>query len=506
MSETINELQTWDKVILDFFEKKKNTEEEKYIKEEIKRIEGLYKLENYYGNDSVALLFNSKKNNKSQLSIDFLREKLNEIMLLEQKPEDLDFTLLNDAYKEKCDDIDNKYEARGWITKAAKDATSVSFATHVAKLTHSKIDSPSIYDSIVSYKNDVLTTASLVKKEVDGAVAGNQFAPVFQFLELELNNCKLASEFTSINSKALAFFAKDDKELADWNADFKKMLIDDIPMTHPLAKQVYFPTVLNKENESDSYHLLCHLKSSSLAHAIYTRIYDDNQKATRNLRSKSKYSEQAAISFIANAKICVTASNHSNASQLNGKRGGRLHLFSTQPPTWESQLKPPLYKKSLFDVFSHPSIKPEVDYLRDYLLRFERIELSIKNPQRLQWIEKWVMNIIDELLNFAASIHILPAGWSVEEGCKLKPEHQYFLDPYRDDDSFQALRKRCDWQSVVCSDFSRWLNRRLAGKDKKFTPQSEHTRLWTLLLEKPLMEYIEVIEIGSKSKQLKENI
>ena len=90
----------------------------------------------------------------------------------------------------------------------------------------------------------------------------------------------------------------------------------------------------------------------------------------------------------------MTASYHSNASQLNGARGGKLHLFSAQPPTWQSQLKPPLYKKSLFDSFSHPSINIDIDYLRDYLLRFERIELSIKNPQRRKWIEKWVGNIL----------------------------------------------------------------------------------------------------------------
>ncbi|MBE0471472.1 MAG: type I-F CRISPR-associated protein Csy1 [Methyloprofundus sp.] len=508
MAEEMSELQTWDDVIIDFLAGKKSAEEEKYIKDEVKKIAEIYKRQNYYGEESIAVLFDPKKSKKekSQLAVDFQREKLQEILLLEQKPEDLDVTKLSEDYARKCADIENKYAASGWITKAAKDATSVSFATHVAKLTHSKIDSPSLYDSVISVKTDIITTASLTEKAIDGAVAGNQFAPVFQFLELELNGRKLAAEFANDSCQALHFFAKDGQELALWNANFKNVLAGDSPSTHALAKQVYFPILLNKTNESDSYHLLCHMKSSSLAHAIYNKVFDESQKAPKDLRSKGKYSEYPVFSFVANARLSVTASNHSNASQLNGKRGGKLHLFSTQPPTWQSQLKPPLYKKSLFDNFSHPSIKLEVDYLREYLLRFERIELSVKNPHRRKWIEKWVANIIDELLNYAATIQALPAGWSDTENSKLKLEHQYFLDPHRDDEAFQNLRKGSGWQSVICSDFSQWLNRRLVGKDKKFTPQAEHTRLWASLLEDPLREYNEMIEASSKHYLLKEEV
>ncbi len=500
MTEEMSELQTWNDVIIDFLAGKKRLEEEKYIKDEIKKIDKIYKRQNYYGEESITALFDPKKNKKgeSQSAVDFQREKLQEILLLEQKPEDLDVTKINEDYAKKCAGIENKYEASSWITKASKDATSVSFATHVAKLTHSKIDTPSIYDSIISIRVDAITTVSLTEKTIDGAVAGNQFAPVFQFLELELNGGKLAAEFVNDSSQALQFFSKNSEELALWNADFKNVLAGESPSTHALAKQVYFPIVLNKKNEYDSYHLLCHMKSSSLAHAIYNKVFDESQKAPKELRSKDKYSEYPVFSFVANARLSVTASNHSNASQLNGKRGGKLHLFSTQPPSWQSQLKPPQYKKSLFDAFSHPGIKLEVDYLREYLLRFERIDLSVKNPQRRKWIEKWVANIIDELLNYAATIQTLASGWSNVEDCKLKPEHQYFLDPYCDDEAFQNLRKGSDWQSVVCSDFSRWLNRRLVGKDKKFTPQAEHTRLWASLLEQPLREYNEMIEADSK--------
>ncbi|MEY3880159.1 MAG: hypothetical protein RIQ94_954 [Pseudomonadota bacterium] len=499
MTEEKKELETWEEVIVDFLTEKKIAEEEKYLKEEIKKIADYYKREKYYGNQDIEDLFGLKKSKKGelQLAIDFQRQKHQEVFALDQKPEDLDFTQLDIDYEKKCADLANKYAANSWIAKAAQDAASVSFATHVAKLTHSKIDSPSLYDSISSAKTDILTTASLADKAIDGAVAGNQFAPVFQFLELELKGNKLAAEFASDTNQTLEPFAQTSEKLALWNACFQKVLSGEKPSSHALAKQIYFPVDLKNLSNPGAYHLLCHMKSSSLAHAVYQNLFDEEQKEPKDLRKKAKYSELPVLSFIKCARLSVTASNHSNASQLNGKRGGKLHLFSTQPPTWQSQLKPPLYKKSLFDTFSHPSINVDIDYLRDYLLRFERIELSIKNPQRLKWIEKWLANIIDELLNYAGTIQALPAGWSNAENSKLKPEHQYFLDPYRPDEIFQNARKTSHWQNVVCDDFSRWLNRKLVGKDKKFTPQPEHTRLWATLLEQPLREYNQMIEAKS---------
>lgn len=500
MTDAKSELETWEEVIVDFLIGKKISEEEKYIKDEIKKIADYYKRQKYYGRQEIEDLFDPKKSKKekSQPSIDFQRQKRQEVFALDQKPEDLDCTKLNEDYEKKCADLANKYAANSWIAKAAQDAASVNFATHVAKLTHSKIDSPSLYDSISSARTDILTTASLVDKVIDGAVAGNQFAPIFQFLELELKGNKLATEFASDSNQTLETFAQTSEQLLLWNANFKKVLLGEKPSSHALAKQIYFPVYPKNLSNPDAYHLLCHMKSSSLAHAVYQNLFNEEQKEPKELRKKAKYSEFPVLSFINSARLSVTASNHSNASQLNGKRGGKLHLFSSQPPIWQSQLKPPLNKKSLFDAFSHPSIKVDIDYLRDYLLRFERIELSIKNPQRIKWIEKWLANIIDELLNYAATIQTLPPGWSNAENSKLKPEHQYFLDPYRDDEIFQNARKASNWQSAVCNDFSRWLNRKLVGKDKKFTPQPEHTRLWATLLEQPLREYNQMIEAYSR--------
>ena len=143
-------------------------------------------------------------------------------------------------------------------------------------------------------------------------------------------------------------------------------------------------------------------------------------------------------------------------------------------------------------------MKEEINYLRDFLLRFERIELSIKNPERRKWIDRWLANIIDEFLFFVGNIQNLPAGWSAVEDIKLKPDHQYLLDPYRKDTAFQTARKGTDWQAVICDDFAHWLNRKLIGKDKQFTPQPEHRRMWISLLEQPLREHSEMLDAELK--------
>jgi len=491
---------TWGEVIVNFFHEKKEAEEDKYLKETIKVVSKLYQDEKYFNSEEMETFFDLKKNKKDseQTSLEFQREQFIKIIELAKNSSKFDQNKLNENYQIKCKEILKKYEPCEWIYKAAENASNVSFATHVIKLTHSKIDSSSLYDQIDSIKPGTLTTSSLVEKNIDGAVSGNQFAPVFQFLELKLNENKLASEFSARSTTALETFASNDDELNTWNNGFKNALSNDRISTHFLAKQVYFP-ISNTRNNEVSYHLLCNIKSSSLAHAIFENAFDKDQKKSRVLRDKSKYSAAAITSFPQKSKISVTASNHSNASQLNGKRGGKLHLFSNQPPTWQTQHKPPIYKKSMFDEnFFYQNIKEDIDYLRNFLLRFERIDLSVKNQERRKWIDRWVANIIDELLFYAGSMQNLPPGWSATDDIKLKPAHQYFLDPYRKNEVFQAERKAVAWQSVICQDFAHWLNRRLIGKDKQFTPQPEHRRMWVSLLEQPLREHSEILDMELK--------
>ena len=449
--------------------------------------------------DSINFIFDTRKNKKNndETPLEFQQRRACDILHLVTKPEKLEVFSEKKKYLKKKKELSDKYNPEKWLSLNCNNASSVSFATHVAKLTHSKIDSPSLFDTIQDRKDCYLTTSSLNKKTIDGAVAGNQFAPIFQFLELELNGTKLAEKIENDDSLLKCFAGNDENKLKKWLAGFSKSLKPSKPATHSLAKQIYFPVTHVNDgsmNNEQDYHLLPNIISSSLAHTIFETVFDDKQKHTRKSFDNRKHSDSVSREYPNRSHLSVTASNHSNASQLNGKRAGKLHLFSCQPPTWQSQLKPPINRRTLFDALYNSAIKTELDYLRDFLLRFKRLDLSFKDPKRKHHLVRWVENIIDECLFYIASIQKLPAGWSCTEGVRLKPEHQYLLDPYRLDDSFQAARQNTHWQTVVHADFAQWMNRKLRGKDKQFTPQAEHTRLWKKMIEGTLREHMEPIE------------
>lgn len=501
MSEEKKNFETWEEVIIDFLQRKSKAEEENYLKEVIKAVGKQYSNQKYFNNSEIEEFFNIRKNkkNESQSSIEFQQLKFQSMFDFDEKPNEFNQSKQEEAYFERCTELKEKYKPNTWISKASNDASSVSFATHVIKLTHSRIDSPSFFDQIQAQKDGLLTTSGLKEKIIDGAVAGNQFAPVFQFLELELKGNKLAPVFADESNTVLQSFTEKPEELSLWNAGFKRALADNQLSSHFLAKQIYFPIRQTNSLSIEPYHLLCNVKSSSLAHAIFEKLRDTEQKKIEKSRAKNKYSILPKTSFPEKASIAVTKSNHGNASQLNGKRGGQLKLFNSSPPIWESQLKPPVFQASFFYAgLNSYKVKEAIDFLRDFLIRFQKIDLSIKDPKKKKWIDSWVNHIVDEILLYAASIQNLRAGWSNEEGVKLKLEHQCFLDPYRDDEAFQKARQSTDWQTVICSDFANWLNGRLKGKDKKFTPQREHTRMWKKIMEKELREYAQTIDADIK--------
>lgn len=384
-----------------------------------------------------------------------------------------------------------------WICRTLILGKDVYPATHIAKLTHSSSGASSVWDRNLTKNAQYLSTSSLTTKKMDGAYPDAALSKSVKFLMLSHNDNMLADELISKKKETLIGIAENEEELCAWLQEFQKIL-NPQPNSDSLAKQVFFPVL-------DDYHLLTIFKSSSLLQSIYDTYFEKtarkNLDAFKKQRSKEKYRRGKYKQPVNIARILTTLSQPQNVSVLNGKRGGNIRLFSAQPPVWQSQLKPPIQQFSLFYTrFSYQSIRENVDYLKDFLLRFQRIDLSIRDPQKKKWIDSWVTNIIDEIFLYAATIQKLPSGWSNVKNIKLKKEHQYFLDPYRDDESFQKERQAVDWQVVICSDFADWLNGRLKGKDKKFTPQSEHTKMWKNLIKKELREHTQLIDADIKSQ------
>lgn len=440
-----------------------------------------------------------KNKDDSVTVINFANQKLKQIVSLCTDVHDETVQRILDLYNDAKTQIEQDHIHEVWLDKYAGFATGVKFATHVPKLSHPAIKgASSFYVHLSSFNRNsklYVTTDSFKKPELDDAIDNAAYTPVANLLKIEIDGVSIANYLAADDQLPLMYLSQDENKIAQWMKLFSSVLKTDKAATHSLAKQVFFPI-----DNNERYHLLCNVASSSLAHHIHKGISESSSKNVSKLKEKNKYCRDTKFYFPAYAKLAVTSLDGAkNVSPLTSKRAGKITLLNSQPPTWKSQLKPPIFKKSFF---FEPSIywqaKEDIDYLRDFLMRFDRIELSIKDPKRMKWMQQWVGEIIDEVLFYIGSIQNLPAGWSVAPDIKLKPEHQCLLDPYRSDDDFQTATANTDWPSVVCKDFADWLNRKLAGKDKQFTPLNQHTRLWYQLFEPELRELIETVAFERK--------
>lgn len=500
--EELKSVPSWQAIIVGFLEEKYEADFSKYLKDLLKKLSEDYEKQGFLVNEELAFIFDTRRNRKAaeQKETDFIQEQLTKLQGFNEQPADLSFDELNSEINNKQQEFKNKYSPAVWLTWAADNAKNVSFATHVPKLTHSAVDSPAFFETSKNIKTTLLTTSSLNNAAIDGAVRGNQYAPIYQLLELELNGKKLASQFSNPEPSLLAKFAENNEQLESWNLGFAAALSDGTPRAHFLLKQVYFP--LDKTStESHNYHLLCNLVSSSKAQALFEFVRRNSDECFK-LRNNNKFSDENYFNFPNRASIFITASNHGNASQLNGKRGGRLGLYSCQPPVWHSQVKPPIYRTNFFyELSRNYEVQETIQYLADFLTRFENLQLSIKNPKRMRWVEEWLENLVDEVLVYVKTIQALPAGWSATEEIKLKIEHQLLLDCYRHDEEFSALKFANTWQTVIAQDFAAWLNSRLRKTDKKFTPTDSHYKLWSKLFTDNFREELDIKNLTKGAEQ-----
>lgn len=488
MSENTESLDSWKKVIINFFEQKIAQSK-------------LYKARDFIHKKDKDI--SSEKNEKKlEKLIKARKEKQNELNTLRIEAPST--------------------EIRQWIDETSLKKVAVGKriikATHVLRFSHSS----SLSDGFLleEKSNDTILTTSSLKKEFTYDLAHNNGAliTISRFLALQLSGKLIIDLILEGKYSFFKPFSENQGQFERWSSGFDNLVEKREIKTTDTAKQIYFPLINSDQKlsiDEVKYHLMTPLFSSSLAEEVSTIIrnikFGEEQENVRQQvgganKNSPKYHAELYVDMPNLAIQKFGGAQPQNVSMLNKNRAGKCYLFSNQPPTWQSQFNPPIYKKSLFDYFGNSHITEDINYLRDFLLRFENIGLSIKDPKRHKHLERWVNSIIDELLFYTSSIQAIPADWSTTKDIKLKVEHQYFLDPYRDNENFQNKRESTDWQSVVCNDFARWFNNKLTGQDKKFTPQAEHTRLWKKLFEAPLREDTEAIKADAKFSQQKEKV
>lgn len=381
----------------------------------------------------------------------------------------------------------DKYEPGNWLTDAALRATQIQMVTHALKFTHPDARGSSLYDPGDCTQADgmgnglVVTTLSLSKPVID--VVGNAAAlDVAALLQLSHEGKSLVNSIAQGDGSPLQPFARDELQLAEWLAGFTQVLSGNEPSSHKYAKQLYFPIA------DGNYHLLAPLYSSSLAHAIYSRIaatrYPEEIKAVRKAKKDGKYHATQLIDFPDTAMRTFGGTKPQNVSQLNSKQGGKSFLLNCAPPHWEALAKPPLKVKSVFSR-NHFGwrVRREIRNLRDYLLhQLVRNSTKPARDQRSDYVDQ----VLDQLVQYAAEIRTLAGygGWSALPECRLPLAEQLWLDPQRVllDDAFAREREKNEWQAVVADRFALWLNNRI--KHEKMTmSDAEHGEWKKLALE-----------------------
>lgn len=434
-----------------------------------------------------------KKNRKAmdQTQLEFQRSQLNRLRSIAlpicSKKEVQD---IMDEYHESLDKINEQHEVVHWLNEAATNASGINFATHVAKLTHSRIKKASdIYDESTEISPRYLTTSSLHHDRLkDYACDDAKFSPTAKLLQSAYKDVSLLDLVASGNSSAFSSFTDDQEVIDNWMVKFKQALGSQRKSSHSLAKQVYFPVSRN------SYHILSLLTSSSMAHSIVNKVKSPINSGfgeAREQKKSGKYSNLVITNYPNKAVIKVTTSNHQNVSVLNSERGGKIYLLPCLPPEWKAIPKPPITKKSMFHIEALST--DAVKRLQKLLLAIKHNELNKNNPEIYFRLSELVSEVIDHLFDYVSSIQGLKeqAGWS--ECSNLKVAHQLWLDPNRKGEDFQKKRKTWDWQLEICADFSSWLNKKL--EHKKLTLGVPQEALWKKLIKPRLREFVAITEV-----------
>jgi len=438
-------------------------------------------------NEQLVVITKSKKE-KEQTPLEFQRAKYQQYLFLLDEFK-LDNRLIDTVqeYQEALQVLKQEHKPSIWLNYWADKARDISFATHVAKLTHSSSKSTSIYDRSTSKKPGYLTTSSIRGLIIDTATANAASAPAGDVLALEINNKSLLDFIKENNPDPFNELTENELEIESWMSSFKQAYEKDRKNSHFLSKQVFFPI-----NE-DKYHLLLPLVSSSMAYALYLKFqkFIEENKQVGDQKKNNKYHSNFVVSFSNKATLRVPGKPQT-ASSLNQERRGLLTLLPSFPQKWTKKQTLPLHQTSLFDRNMGYKLREEIKELQDLLRVIKAKEIGLKKPEMYRSIVKNVNIIAQALFDEITKINLISEqkGWTVNSGFPV--HQQLLLEPAREDETAVVEKNNSQWLERIADDFSAWLNAQLKHKTLNLTPVQQ--RLWKDIFSPVLREYIAVQE------------
>jgi CRISPR-associated protein Csy1 len=385
----------------------------------------------------------------------------------------------------------NKYEQ--WIGWALDFGQESYLATHIAKLTHSSSKGSSCdvryHDSCNKYDNQYVTTAE--NPILDTAYPDNKYSSISQLYSIEVGDSYIGDLLRDGGEEYLKCFTDNSELLHFWCQRFSIFIKNKNKQSYFLSKQIYFPI------ENNQYHLLLPLTSSTLVHELHLehkKYWNEDQEEARKQKSKREYSEVITCTYPNKAYVHVTGSNHSNASSLNGKRGGRISLLPAMPPQWQSSLPSYVNKTEIFDRNLSYLLKEEVNDLKKYLLLIKNKSLSISEPKRNAAVISKLRAISGNFFNVIEQINAneTVTNWTVDT--ELPIEQQLLFEYYREDEKAIAAKQNKQWMKVLSKSYARWLNKQLTEKGK-LSLTVIHEAIWADAFLRELREFIAIQEV-----------
>ncbi len=370
-----------------------------------------------------------------------------------------------------------------WLTECANKAVAVGKpmmkVSHPAKFSHGMIPYGGLHVNadLSNPDNRYISTASLDSNYFDIAMSNGNLVTHGRFLHTQIDGVTIYEKLEHNDDDWLSEFSNDKQQVEIWATGLKQWLGAAKFTETSRLKQNYFPT------SDGNYHLISPLFSSSICQAIYEKTRFNKENAERKkARKAGQYAEGETVDFPNMGVIKFGGSQPQNISIGNFERHGEAHLFSCSPPHWQSDLKPPLNAESLYQGEFDSRVWRRTKALQRYLAELHGQKGNMKIREH---VKHSVNEIIDELLGYVAQVQSLNnmSGWT-KNATQLRPSHKLWLDPFRDDQHFQELRRAGDWQDDVCKDFGEWLNSKLEHKKMAFEKiESKH---WAKLLKQQL--------------------
>lgn len=490
--------------IVEYLHNRRDDKEESFLKSKAKKnkqgkvtngaiIERVIACLKKLGSEEVQLYdIERLKKSKDQTSLYFQKEKLEKLLeLVGDDVTDQELMDLRSEYKTFVIKNTKEHEPINWLNEWSPKAVDISFATHVGKLTHSSSKSSSILDATMEKNDSYLTTNHLITLAVDTASSNAASLPIADVLKLSVDNVSVLDLIKSGDDSVFIKFTDNQSTIDNWCDNFKQAFDSNKKQSYFLSKQVYFPVAENQ------YHLLMPLASSSLIqelHLEHRKRWEEPLDSAFDRQGKKMYSPTIVVRYPNKAYLHVTGSNHSNASSLNGKRGGRIPLMSSLPPQCDSRLSSYINQSSIFSKRLAFELKEEINELANYLLLLKNKELSINEPKRNAAVFSKLRVINSSLFNYIERINEIEncEGWTANS--TLPIEEQLLFEPQREDEGVRAFKINNDWQAKISGKFGRWLNQQLE-KNKKLRLAPIQAGLWADCFSIDLKESVAVREV-----------